>query len=113
MKQELLAPFSEPAKSQFFLPHTNGRIEFSASLLSGVSSGHSMYFRIKSQYSSVYATASPNLRLCGTVFDFSSSQILKESKIGFTFSFRNAGRSSLFFITLRPSCFALYISLIY
>jgi hypothetical protein len=32
----------------------------------------------------VYATASPNLRLCGAVFDFSLSQILKESKIGFT-----------------------------
>lgn len=42
MKHELLAPSSLPVKSQFFLPKTNGRIAFSARLLSGVISAQFM-----------------------------------------------------------------------
>ena len=42
MKQELLAPSSLPVNSQFFLPRTNGRIAFSARLLSGVISAQFM-----------------------------------------------------------------------
>ena len=37
------APFGVPAKSQFFLPTTKGRMAFSAALLSGVATPWSQY----------------------------------------------------------------------
>ena len=61
MKQELLAPSSLPVNSQFFLPRTNGRIAFSARLLSGVISAQFINSLNLSHLFNAYETASPNL----------------------------------------------------